>query len=78
MPWRRRGRVRRVLNRLRAIKRLNSTWLDYYRIQTEIFVIISSEQTLTLFLLSWPQELPEWHRHSVDQLINKQNPTTVS
>ena len=65
LPWRRRSRVRRVLNKLRTIKRLHSTWFDYYRVRTDIYVVINTEHILTLFLLAWPQELPQWHEHGL-------------
>lgn len=64
LPWKRRSRVRRVLHRLRSIKRLNSTWFDYYRVRTDIYVVINNEQTQTLFLLAWPQDLPQWLPYS--------------
>ena len=65
-PHRRRSRVRRVLNRLRAIRRLNSAQFDYYRISQDIYLIIPTEQRLTLFLISWPQDLPQWARLTLD------------
>ena len=59
---RRRRRVRRILHRLRAIKRVNSALhLDYYRLNDEIYVHMP-ERSEILFDLMWPQNLPQWQR----------------
>lgn len=62
LPWRRRSRIRRILNRIRQIQRTNSALhIEYYRLNTDIYVYIPS-QNLILFDLLWPNTLPTWLR----------------
>ncbi len=63
LPWRRRSRIRRTLHKLRSIRRTAArTFIQYYRVDTDIYVELASEQHVTLFLLMWPGDLPQWLR----------------
>ena len=66
LPWKRRSRVRRILQRLRSIKRTNSSLFDYYRIDQDIYVVMATDSRVLLFLLAWPADLPQWSRLGPD------------
>lgn len=61
LPWRRRSRIRRILNRLRQIERTNSALqIEHYRLKNDIYILVPN-QNIILFDLMWPEELPKWH-----------------
>jgi hypothetical protein len=63
VAWRRRSRVRRILNQLRSIRRTQPHFkLQYLRENQNIFVFLNNEQDYLLFILMWPQNLPGWIR----------------
>ena len=62
LPYKRRSRVRRILNRVRSIRRTHPHLFDYYRIQTDIYVVLETEQRLTMFTLLWPADREQWAR----------------
>jgi hypothetical protein len=69
LPWRRRSRLRKTLHRLRSIRRTNPRlFTQYQRINQDIYVELTDEQHVTLFLLMWPPDYPQWIRINNDQI----------
>lgn len=63
MPWRRRSRLRRILNGLRSLRRQHQQlMIVYWRIDRDVYLELRTEQDLLLFRLLWPPELPPWQR----------------
>lgn len=62
VPWRRRRRLRRILDALRRIRRTHSYLiLDQVREHMMVYIVLDSARELTMFTLIWPQDLPQWH-----------------
>jgi hypothetical protein len=63
VPWKRRGRLRRILNQIRRIRRSQPhLGLVYIRENQDVYLFIDNERDLLIVQLMWPQDLPQWHR----------------
>lgn len=61
VPWRRRSRLRRILNELRRIRRSQPhLQFDSARQQHLVYIEFARGRDWTLFQLMWPQDLPNW------------------
>ena len=67
VPWRRRSRMRRILNQLRVIRRTQPhIRFSYTRCDWVVYCILETERDRTLFSLCWPQNLPAWIELDID------------
>lgn len=61
LRFRRRSRIRRILNKLRSLRRTNPGIIkEWHRLDETVTVTLHHARAYTLFCLLWPQDYPAY------------------